>query len=48
MKNTKILIIGGYGGAGFPISRLLLQETTVNVILAGRHKEKAQKATDSF
>ncbi len=45
MKNTKFLIIGGYGGAGFPIARLLLQETSVNIILAGRHKEKAQKAT---
>ncbi len=45
MKNTKILIIGGYGGAGFPIARLLLQETSVNLIIAGRHQEKAQKAT---
>ncbi|MBK8053103.1 MAG: saccharopine dehydrogenase NADP-binding domain-containing protein [Saprospiraceae bacterium] len=46
MKNTKILIIGGYGGAGFPIARLLLQETSVDVVLAGRHIEKGKKAAN--
>ena len=48
MKNNKILILGGYGGAGFPISRLLLQETSVNVILAGRHVEKPKKAANEL
>ncbi len=41
MSSRTILILGGYGGAGLPIARLLLQETDVDLVLAGRHQEKA-------
>ena len=39
-----LLILGGYGGAGLPIARLLTQQTTSNVILAGRHVDRAEEA----
>lgn len=39
----KVLILGGYGGAGAKISRLLLAETDVDVIIAGRHKIRADE-----
>jgi saccharopine dehydrogenase (NAD+, L-lysine-forming) len=39
----KLLVLGGYGNAGRLIARLLLQETDVQLILAGRSVEKAQK-----
>lgn len=42
MKKT-ILILGGYGGVGKSLSRLLLKETNVEVIISGRRKEKAEK-----
>lgn len=41
VSSRTIIILGGYGGAGLPIARLLLQETDVGLILAGRHQEKA-------
>ena len=48
MKKS-ILILGGYGNAGFLISKYLLQEThDVAIIIAGRHFEKAQKAADEL
>ena len=37
-----ILILGGYGNAGKQIAKLLLQETDVCLVLAGRHLETAQ------
>lgn len=43
MENRTFLILGGYGAAGLPIARLLLQETHIRVILAGRNREKAEK-----
>ncbi|MEM7020336.1 MAG: saccharopine dehydrogenase NADP-binding domain-containing protein [Pseudomonadota bacterium] len=36
-----IMILGGYGAVGFYITRYLLQETNVNLIIAGRSKLKA-------
>lgn len=39
-KNT-VLIFGGCGGVGKPLSRLILKETDVELIIAGRRKEKA-------
>ena len=39
---TKILILGGYGYTGRLLSRHLLQQSNVEIILAGRHLEKAQ------
>lgn len=46
MNNKTFLILGGYGGAGFPITRLLLQETEARIILAARNREKAERAAD--
>lgn len=41
MKTKSLLILGGYGITGGMIARLLLQETDVNLVLAGRSLEKA-------
>jgi len=41
MQKIRVLILGGYGGAGRSISRLLLQETDCDIVVAGRHKAKA-------
>jgi hypothetical protein len=43
MNNKPILLLGGYGGVGRSLARLLLAETGVDVIIAGRRKEKADK-----
>lgn len=43
-----ILIIGGYGLSGFPVSKTLLAHTDYNVILAGRNIEKASKSAGSL
>jgi len=43
-----ILILGGYGNAGRPIADLLLKESDVNVILAGRNLDKAQEQADKL
>jgi len=46
MENKPFLILGGYGNAGLLIARLLLQETGLRLILAGRNGQKAaQTAT---
>lgn len=39
---TKILILGGYGYAGKLLARYILEQTNAEIILAGRHLEKAQ------
>lgn len=44
MREQTFLILGGYGNTGRPLARLLLQETAVRLVLAGRSFEKA-KAT---
>jgi NAD(P)-dependent dehydrogenase (short-subunit alcohol dehydrogenase family) len=44
MQSKNMMILGGYGSAGICISRLLLQETDVDLILAGHDDLKAQKA----
>jgi saccharopine dehydrogenase-like NADP-dependent oxidoreductase len=44
MESKGMMILGGYGSAGICISRLLLQETGVDLILAGHNGPKAQKA----
>ena len=43
IKKKTILIIGGYGGTGKIVARTLLRETSVNVVIAGRRKEKAEE-----
>ena len=42
MNEESIVILGGYGSTGWRIAQLLLQETAVNVVLAGRNRDKAQ------
>ncbi len=42
MKPKTILILGGYGSTGRPFCQLLLQETNVNLIIAGRTLTKAE------
>jgi len=41
MQKIRVLILGGYGGAGSSISHLLLQETDCDIVVAGRHEAKA-------
>ena len=42
MDKKTLLILGGYGGVGKPLARLLLKETGVDLMLAGRNAEKAK------
>jgi len=42
MDKKIFLILGGYGQTGKLIAELLLQETDVQLILAGRNLAKAQ------
>jgi len=44
MRKQTFLILGGYGNTGRPLARLLLQETAVRLVLAGRSVEKAKAA----
>ena len=44
MPNKTFLILGGYGNTGLLLARLLLKETDLRLVLAGRSKEKALKA----
>ncbi len=44
MNNATFLILGGYGGVGRALTRLLLQETDARLVLAGRTIEKAKAA----
>jgi saccharopine dehydrogenase (NAD+, L-lysine-forming) len=37
----KILLLGGYGATGKPLARLLLKETSVDLVIAGRNEKKA-------
>jgi saccharopine dehydrogenase-like NADP-dependent oxidoreductase len=41
MDSKIILILGGYGNTGGHLARLLLQESNVNLLLAGRSMERA-------
>ena len=38
-----IIILGGYGGTGRTVSRMLLKETTADVVIAGRSIRKAEE-----
>ena len=44
----KVLILGGYGNTGFLIARLLIQESDVQLVLAGRNFSRAQRAADEL
>ena len=39
---TRILILGGYGFAGRKLARHLLEQSDAEIVLAGRHLDKAQ------
>src|SRR5512142_513725 len=43
-----ILILGGYGATGRPLTKHLLAETSYNIVVAGRHLEKAREFVDSL
>ncbi len=45
MKSDTILVLGGYGNTGRMIAQLLLQETKVNILIAGRDIIKAEKVS---
>ena len=45
---TTILILGGYGATGRPLTKHLLAETEHNLIIAGRNVEKARAFVDSL
>lgn len=42
MESKRILILGGYGNTGRLITRLLLKESDVRIIIAGRSIDKAE------
>ena len=44
----KILILGGYGNAGLPIARLLLEESDIDLIIAGRNQDRARKVANQL
>ena len=44
----KILILGGYGATGKLLTKYLLAETDTQIVLAGRHVEKARALTDEL
>jgi len=48
MDTKTILILGGYGNTGKRLAQLLLQETNVRLLLAGRNIEKAEQAASQF
>jgi len=48
MPEIKILILGGYGQTGLAVARLLLQETSAAIVLAGRDITKARLAASSL
>ncbi|MEI6046757.1 MAG: saccharopine dehydrogenase NADP-binding domain-containing protein, partial [Chloroflexota bacterium] len=44
MSQKTVLILGGYGNTGLALAHLLLQETNVRLILAGRNRKKAENS----
>lgn len=48
MDIKTFLILGGYGNVGRVLTRLLLQETNVRLVLAGRNLEKAKTTADQL
>lgn len=45
---TTILILGGYGGTGRPLTKHLLRQTSCQIIVAGRNLDKAQTFVNSL
>ena len=46
--NKKFLILGGYGNTGRLIAELLLKETDVHLVLAGRNGQKAEQLAEAL
>jgi len=46
MITNRILILGGYGNTGHLIAKFLLKQTDVQIVLAGRNKEKAESCAN--
>lgn len=44
----KFLVLGGYGNTGLAVTELLLRETDIKIVLAGRNFEKADQAASNF
>ncbi|MFH1964208.1 MAG: saccharopine dehydrogenase NADP-binding domain-containing protein [Acidobacteriota bacterium] len=44
----KIVVLGGYGNTGIRISRLLAEVTDVDIVIAGRNQDKADRAAASI
>ncbi|HIH44074.1 MAG TPA: KR domain-containing protein [Candidatus Methanoperedenaceae archaeon] len=47
MSNKTFLILGGYGNVGRVLAQLLLQETDLNLVLAGRNVKKPKQPLTS-
>lgn len=43
MKTKRIIVLGGYGGTGRVLCRKLLEETEVEIVVAGRDMAEAEK-----
>jgi short subunit dehydrogenase-like uncharacterized protein len=48
VEGKTILILGGYGNTGRALARLLLQESNVQLVLAGRNIERAKHLADEL
>jgi hypothetical protein len=48
MASKTILVLGGYGGAGTAISRMVLKETDFDLIVAGRRNERAEAVAEDL
>jgi saccharopine dehydrogenase (NAD+, L-lysine-forming) len=48
MGPKTILLLGGYGNTGRPLAHLLLQESEVKLLIAGRNQEKARLFADQL
>lgn len=48
MAYRRLLMLGGYGHTGRLIARLLLVETELDLVLAGRSKNRAQMLADEL
>jgi Saccharopine dehydrogenase NADP binding domain len=48
MNEKTLLILGGSGNTGRPLTRLILQETDAHIVLAGRNVQKASNLTAEF
>ncbi|HNR58558.1 MAG TPA: hypothetical protein PKJ51_08885, partial [Methanothrix sp.] len=48
MAIDNILVLGGYGGAGSAISRLILKMTPADLIVAGRREDRARGLAEAL